>query len=926
MPQATNLQIIKKSGTTNTYFAKWFFNPSSSGTTTNNIKVGDKVKVTVSGAKWSNTGTNVPSYVYNNTYTVSSISSSGMEVLLGPDQNGNNIYSWISASYLSKSTGGSGTVSNFDHFEYSWWYFYNGVWVKASSGTVSEGERTTGGYYYVSSEVTPDASATSVRFKVKPVSENKKVSTETDGKTTTTETPYWIGTEVTSSITLATTSTPPQVSTPTISSVPNSVLKIKMEVSGITGEGSNLVDIIEFQIMEVTTGTASPSYKIYKTVSSNLYYGSASHIVTLELDKTYSVHARAYNIRTGKKLYGEWSDMSSTFVTPPAPPKSITSLKMVNENDLRIEWTESKTADQYTIQYTTDKKYFDSAYSGTSGIVSIDITRDPVTNVLLHYATIAGSSSSQGSGIVRGFEYFFRVNAKKDGSDYVSAWSDIKSIILGKEPSPPTTWSTRSSAYYAEGSSEKITLYWQHNSSDGSSETWAKLKLHINDTETQVITKEHTKEEGKENDPGFYEIDTSDYKAGAKIDWKVKTKGIYGHNSSSDEGYSEYSMTRTINIYTPPSLTISLKNIDGDEITEVTELPIVLNIDYGPSTQTAINYTVSIVAMSDYETLDNVGNFKMVSKGDIIYSNYIVNTRTSGNPTMLYFDPSNITFENGQDYRIIVNSSMNTGLSAEEFIDFSVDWEDSVLEPNLDIIIDPETLSASLRPYCIDDNFEPVPNILLSVYRRNYDGTFTEIAENIQNTYTVSEGSGTTVTKNDSYVTDPHPALDYARYRVVAKDTYGKISYYDPVGVEVGEKSIVIQWDEAWSTYYTGPDGEVTENPPWSGSMIKLPYNIDVSEKRNLDISTVKYIGRKHPVSYFGTHTGETGSWSTEIPKTDTETLYALRRLSNYMGNVYVREPSGTGYWATISLSFGLKHKELTIPISIELVRVEGGM
>jgi hypothetical protein len=88
----------------------------------------------------------------------------------------------------------------------------------------------------------------------------------------------------------------------------------------------------------------------------------------------------------------------------------------------------------------------------------------------------------------------------------------------------------------------------------------------------------------------------------------------------------------------------------------------------------------------------------------------------------------------------------------------------------------------------------------------------------------------------------------------------------------------------------------------------------------------IKYIGRKHPVSYYGTHLGETASWSCTIPKNDTKTLYALRRLAAWAGDVYVREPSGVGYWANIVVNFSLKHRELTVPVSFEITRVEGGM
>lgn len=79
-------------------------------------------------------------------------------------------------------------------------------------------------------------------------------------------------------------------------------------------------------------------------------------------------------------------------------------------------------------------------------------------------------------------------------------------------------------------------------------------------------------------------------------------------------------------------------------------------------------------------------------------------------------------------------------------------------------------------------------------------------------------------------------------------------------------------------------------------------------------------------MSYYGTQLGETASWKVEIEKSDVDTLYALRRLAIWMGDVYVREPSGSGYWANISVSFSQTHKVLTIPVTLDITRVEGGI
>jgi len=205
-----------------------------------------------------------------------------------------------------------------------------------------------------------------------------------------------------------------------------------------------------------------------------------------------------------------------------------------------------------------------------------------------------------------------------------------------------------------------------------------------------------------------------------------------------------------------------------------------------------------------------------------------------------------------------------------------------------------------------------VNNVTLAVYRREYDGSYKEIASGIPN--------------NKTSVTDPHPALDYARYRFTAKDQVtGALSFWDMAGYPVKGSAVIIQWDEEWSTFDVG-ESTVIEGPSWSGSLLRLPYNIKISDKRKRDKTLVKYAGREYPVSYYGTQINETSQWNVDIPAYDKETIYALRRLSMWSGNVYVREPSGMGFWANIEVSFNKSYNDVKIPITLSVTRVEGGV
>ena len=217
--------------------------------------------------------------------------------------------------------------------------------------------------------------------------------------------------------------------------------------------------------------------------------------------------------------------------------------------------------------------------------------------------------------------------------------------------------------------------------------------------------------------------------------------------------------------------------------------------------------------------------------------------------------------------------------------------------------------------FCIieEGRIKEVTGAMLSVYRRTHDGKFVEIAKEIDSS-------------NNTFITDPHPSLDYARYRIVATDKRtGGVSYTDIMSEYIGDNSIIIQWDESWSNFgiSNNTDVQINEN---GGSLLRLPYNVSISDNNTPDVSTVNYIGREHPVSYYGTQLGVSSTWSTEIEKSDIDLLYAIRRLSTYMGDVYVREPSGVGYWANVKVSYNKNYDSLTIPITLNVTRVEGGV
>lgn len=721
------------------------------------------------------------------------------------------------------------------------WYYDTGdsVWFVGSDSTTE----------YKQSTYNAPENAKRVKFKVKPQSKKKTVNDK--------ETSYW--TAEWSSEKIYSFSDNPPVAPPEPT--------VEIDKYTLTAE----LDDLDVNATDIQFQVVKDNKEVYKTGSAKIVTNHASYSCTVAAGGEYKVRCRSFK---GDE-YSEWSKYSESKSTVPAAPDNITTIKASSETSIVIEWTASPTADTYDIEYTTKLEYFDGS-DRTQRVSGIEGT---------HY---------EKTGLESGEEYFFRVRAVNENGE--SEWCAIKSIIVGKNPAAPTTWS--SSTKIVTG--EELVLYWVHNSEDGSSQTFAELQLYINGVQDTYTIKNSTDENEKDK-TSFYIVDTSDFSEGVVIQWRVRTAGV-------TKNYGDWSVLRLIDVHAPATLELRVTDKDEEPLETLSSYPFYIYGLAGPNTQVPIGYHVTITSNEVYETVDAVGNVKMVNRGEEVYSKYF----DISEALLLEMSANNLSLENGVRYTITCAVTMDSGLNTKESVEINVSWTDEQYEPNAEIGVDLETYTAHIRPYCEDRYGHTIDDVLLSVYRREFDGSFTELAVDI-------DGS------RDTYITDPHPALDYARYRIVAKTvTTGAVSYYDVPGYPIGGNAVIIQWEEDWSVFNVVEDAEL-EEPVWAGSMLKLPYNIDVTDNHKSDVSLVEYIGRSHPVSYYGTQLGTTSTWNVLIDKKDAETLYNLRRLSRWMGDVYVREPSGSGYWANITVSFSQKHLETTIPVTLDIVRVEGG-
>lgn len=853
MPKVKNLNIELQNNSSQ-YFASWEFDQETRNTvSTSSVQSGDLVTIKA-GATWYN-GAAIPDWVMSDRWYVLEIA--GDRAVLDQNQSyTNSIMSPINISYLIGGTGGGTTSttttdpSTLDHYTVHWWYNTGNIpWFDGGSSDVE----ITNALY------SPPDNAIKTKVVVTPVAKTYKVDDQ--------DVYYWTGT-ATEFIREKEADPPDKPSSPTVTL---DKYTITAELDKITNAR---YDKIQFDVIDVSDG----GEKHVASGKVTVKLANATFVTTVSAGGKYRVRCRAINLNAtsnNAEIYSEWSDLADPVSTVPNPTTGITVCKATSSTEVHAEWAGVSSATAYELEYTTEPRYFDASDQTTS-----------VTDIKQTHYEVAGLET--------GKEYFFRVRATNDSGE--SAWCSPVSVVVGKVPTAPTTWASTTTATVGES----VTLFWVHNAQDNSSQTYADLELVINGVkETHTI--KNTEDEDLKDKTSSYIFDTSKYSEGTTVLWRVRTAGV-------TKEYGEWSVQRQINVYAPVTLSLNLTDQNGNAISSITQFPFYLTAFAGPKNQEPVGYHVSIKANSSYTTSDIYGNDIIIHEDEEVYSKYF----DTSNQLVVEFTPININLKDGISYTISCIVAMNSGLTKESTTEFSVSWTEMLYEPDAEIGIDKENWVAYIRPYCVGSNSQPITDIYLGIYRRNYDGEFIEIESGIDGSSTV-------------YITDPHPALDYARYRITATSkTTGVINYYDVPNYPVGCKSIVIQWNDTW-TNFEANDGNSMEVSPWGGTMFTIPYNVDISDETDVDVSLVEYIGRDHPVSYYGTQKGFTSSWSFDMPKEDTERLSLIRRLQVYMGDCYVREPSGTGYWAQVKVSYNRDHNSMIIPVTLDITRVEGG-
>lgn len=613
----------------------------------------------------------------------------------------------------------------------------------------------------------------------------------------------------------------------------------------------------------------------------------------------------------GEKAKSPWAYAAPVVAKPSGP-----TLKTVAaEGDDGIKATYSAVACQsYTVEYVADSyDYFNSK-------------REAVRSV-----TGVGGTTFIQSGLELGHTWYVRVRAVNQSGE--GPWSTQQvGAKLELHPDVPTTYDTDPS--YKR--SDSVRMRWTHNCEGNSEQSEAEVAMKLS---TQSDAQATTYSVGEDM---FLVRPLSGYADSSVVQWRVRTKG----NRSE---WSPWSVWRQFAVYDLPSVTCSLSqngqftlvptseegysskqpNAEGwyeytedngyfstEDVSVVTgkayyrfdgtgtsdastggnalrSIPLLVQMDSQGGGGMPVGYHLTITAREgySYEAID--GTVVMVPEGFIVYQkDYSTNARSF--ETEIGVD---VGFQDGASYTVVAELAMNSGLHATSTeCQLDVDFNAKIPDPEGTVTFAPDDLIAEVRCACYDeidgpgDTYEEVlvDDIDLSVYRINTDGTVTLVQSGLPNTGTVS-------------VTDPHATFGKCQYRIVARSLLTGQSVYSDEEADSPHSTCCVQWDESWSEYVESEVDEPGAMQTYTGNRIDGLYNLNLDESGSMQAEDAEYIGRKHPVSYYGTQRGHTASYRVDFPKADAETLSKCRRLMDYPGDAYVREPSGLGFWARVS-------------------------
>ena len=768
-------------------------------------------------------------------------------------------------SVYLKSGSDHGLVAQWKHskssqaegYEYDWEYTVDAKkWLPGSNGTTSVEEAKSGSWF--NNEWTVPNDAVKARCRIRPVSKTKsttKTKTKTKGSSSS-------STSITTMYFSASWSSYKEhdfrndkLPRPTVTATMNEA-GTKATVAVECNDADCNYCTITSELYAGKDKSGNNKYTVKdKWANKSCPGGRFSGEFDVPAGTTLYFRAYCSTTTTNTKGDSDWAYRVSAKAKPSAP-KNIKA-QALSADSAKVTWTAANGAASYTAQYKADDANFNSDPSAVTAV------------------TVDGTTFSP-TALESGHRYYFRVKAVNNSGE--SGWcvndnnkAMTASCVLATVPDAPTTYETEPAFIVGESAR----MRWTHNSEDESDQTAAEVS--INDTSVQAGV----------ND--YYTLDLSSYSDGTQINWKVRTKGAH-------TDWSPWSATRSFMVYEQPELSCTVRQTseEGDTVdieNPLTSYPLAIVLDASGGGNQVAGYHVLIVAAEPLSYVDEFGYERVMGTGEVAFE---MDYTTSDDPFVaIVTTAEGANLRDTGTYEIIADVSMKSGLRATaQPWRFMVDFDVEVPEPNAMVSFDPVDLVADIMPACyeVDENGEATTTLFegvtLAVYRIDDDGTLVLLRKGIPN-------------DGISIVTDPHANFGECWYHVVATDIDTGVCNFADGGDDSPHSTAVVQWNESWQQAIDADDlGD--RDYDYSGMRIDGLYNIEHDENGGVQANDIEYIGREHPVSYYGTQLGYEAAFKVEFPHDDMETLKNARRLIALRDDAYVREPRGTGYWAHI--------------------------
>lgn len=733
-------------------------------------------------------------------------------------------------------------------------------WMPGSSTTVSADSAQVGSGWYRALYTAP-SSALMVRVRVRPVSKTRSVHVSTtktykNGKLTktvnnTADKPYfeasWSG--YASHDYRADAIAAPEV-------------EVELADNGLTAHVTVSTDDADATLCDVEACTLSGgAYTKAMGKSDQAISGEGTWSFTLAAGVDYHIRARLKSETRSSKATSGWT-YAAVATRPGAPgdPEAAAT----GASSAIVSWDAADGATSYVVQHVAG----DSA--------SFDTDPESVDEVEITSGTLYTPS-----GLESGTLHWFRVKARNAAGD--SGWSAACSCTVASAPEAPTLLDT--AAAYMDGATARIR--WTHNSTDGSSQTAGQVEL--------TYTGDNAPSSGTTVDVGTAEalaLDLTGLGDATVVAFRVRTKGAHAD-------WSPWSGTSSFTVYAQPELACSAGQPDGEggeaalsEESPLAAFPIYVHLDPSGGGNQVVGYDVAIVCTEAADVVDEYGRTVRASEGSAAWQAHL---STSDDPYDVEVGAGECRLAEGGTYEIRATVAMATGLRAEcDPLAFGVSLDADIAQPTATVTFDPDYLTADIVPACyeLDGETGEETEVLrdgttLAVYRVEADGDLVCLARGIDN-----DGAST--------VTDPHATFRECWYHVVATDTATGVSTAADYMDDSDHDSCAIQWDEAWR-----PAGDGATRYDYEGSLLDGFFNMSFDNDVAPVAEGVRFAGRKRLVHYYdGVGVDESASYTLQFALSDAETMALARALAAYPGDVYIREPTGTGYWARVSCHF----------------------